>query len=143
MDLTGGLSKLSPPLLRIWAVHREIRQREPRNTNSPRHIDQIRRLTDELLHRAEAAYRAGGTIKAVAKEVGLGHERLAHALRERGVSIRRSSPSPAEVAEMQRRYSRGDSLERIGVALGYSAGTVRNRLMAGGIRMRDTQGRAR
>jgi hypothetical protein len=69
--------------------------------------------------------------------------RLASLLRSRGVKLRRQSPSAGDVAEMKRRYVAGDSLERVGTQLGFSAGTVRAWLLAEGVTMRDTHGRER
>ncbi|GAA1484701.1 hypothetical protein GCM10009625_15050 [Brachybacterium fresconis] len=42
---------------------------------------------------------------------------------------------------MQTRYNEGASLERIGATLGYSAGTVRTRLLTAGVVLRDSHGR--
>lgn len=38
-------------------------------------------------------------------------------------------------------FEEGTSLERIGAVLGYSAGTVRNHLLAAGVVLRDAHGR--
>lgn len=82
----------------------------------------------------------GRPLKVIAKEVGIGHERLSRLLRERGVRLRSQSPTPEQTAEMKTRYEEGTSLERIGAVLGYSAGTVRNHLLAAGVVLRDTHG---
>lgn len=44
---------------------------------------------------------------------------------------------------MVQRYADGESLERVGERLGFSAGTVRNHLIAAGVALRDPQGRDR
>lgn len=44
---------------------------------------------------------------------------------------------------MVRRYADGESLERVGAHVGFSAGTVRNHLIAAGVLLRDPQGRER
>lgn len=77
----------------------------------------------------------------IAKDVGIGHERLSRLLRERGVRLRRQSPNREETAEMQIRYREGASLEQIGILFGYSAGTVRAHLLAAGTVLRDAHGR--
>jgi hypothetical protein len=82
-------------------------------------------------------------MKSVAREVGVGHERLANALRERGVRLRRTAPSDAEVQEMVRWYTDGESLERVGARHGFSATTVRNHLVDVGMVLRDPQRRER
>lgn len=141
MDLAGGLSKLAPPLVRMAEEHHAIRRR-PRLNRSARHtVSQVPRPREELLLQAESAYLTGASVKSIAKEVGVGHERLARLLRERGVRLRRQSPTEEEVADMQVRYAAGASLDRIGAVLGYSAGTVRSHLLAAGVSMRDPHGR--
>jgi len=125
-------------------LHRAIRARAAGATHrrvAP--ASTRRRITGEALEAAEARYRAGETLRAIATDVGLGRHRLAALLRERGVRIRRASPSAAEVRDMVQRYADGESLERVGERLGFSAGTVRNHLIAAGVALRDTQGRDR
>lgn len=80
-------------------------------------------------------------MKAVAKEVGIGHKRLSHILRERGVRLRNQSPPREETAQMKTRYNKGMSLERIGAVLGYAPGTVRAHLLGARVIMRDSHGR--
>ncbi len=78
---------------------------------------------------------------AVAKEIGIGHERLSRLFRERGLRLRNRSPTREEIAQMKARYDKGMSLERIGTVLGYSPGTVRAHLLAARVVMRDSHGR--
>lgn len=73
-------------------------------------------------------------------------ESILHGLRaaglcERGVRLRRQSPTPEQAVEMKTRYEEGTSLERIGAVLGYSAGTVGNHLLVAGVVLRDAHGR--
>ena len=102
-----------------------------------------RRVTGEALEAAVTRYRAGETLRAIATDVGLSRHRLAALLRDRGVRIRRATPSAAEVRDMVQRYANGESLERVGERQGFSAGTVRNHLIAAGVALRDPQGRDR
>lgn len=95
------------------------------------------------MNAAEARYEEGATLRELAKELGLGRERLASLLRERGVRLRRTTPSENEIREMTCRYAAGESLERIGTRLGYSPSTVRNYLRSAGVVLRDAQGRER
>lgn len=64
-----------------------------------------------------------------------------HRCCERGGRLRRATPSDKEVREMVRRYESGESLDRVGSCLGFSAGTVRNHLLRAGTVLRDTHGR--
>lgn len=144
VDLAGGLSKLAPALVRMGRLHRTIRARAARATHRRVAPDSMqRRVTGEALEAAVARYRAGETLRAIATDVGLSRHGLAALLRERGVRIRRATPSAAEVRDMVQRYANGESLERVGERQGFSAGTVRNHLIAAGVALRDPQGRDR
>lgn len=144
VDLAGGLSKPAPPLVHMGSLHRTIRARAPRPTQiGLALVRSQRRISDETLDALEARYRAGETLRVIANDVGLSRQRLAPLLRDRGVRIRRATPSSSEVREMVRRYGGGESLERVGASLEFSAGTVRNHLIAAGVVLRDPQGRER
>lgn len=141
MDLAGGLSKLTPALARMVASHGAIRRRACPPRPRRRSLLQLSRPDEAALQEAETAYLSGRSLKAIAKEVGIGHERLSRLLRERGVKLRNQSPTREETAQMKTRYTEGMSLERIGAVLGYSPGTVRAHLLAAQVVMRDSHGR--
>lgn len=141
VDLAEGLSKLAPPVIQMLRAHQSIRARKHRTHRRRHQPQQAPRASADLLQRAEAAYAAGGSLKAVARQVGLGHERLSRLLREGGVVLRNHSPSISEIRLMRSMYEQGASLERVGNKFGYTAGTVRKHLIAAGVMMRDTHGR--
>lgn len=141
VDLAGGSSKLAPALARMVASHRAIRRRTCPPGPPRRSLLQLSRPDEAALQEAETAYLSGRSLKAVAKEVGIGHERLSRLLRERGLRLRNQSPTREETAQMKTRYKEGMSLERIGAVLGYSPGTVRAHLRAARVVMRDSHGR--
>ena len=141
VDLAGGLSKLTPPVIQMSRAHQSIRARKHKTHRRRHQPQQAPRASADLLQRAEAAYVAGGSLKAVARQVGLGHERLSRLLREGGVVLRNHSPSISEIRLMRSMYEQGASLERVGNKFGYTAGTVRKHLIAAGVMMRDTHGR--
>lgn len=141
VDLAGGLSKPAPSLVRMGSQHRTIRTRAVQPRLAP--VSAQRRVSDEALDSAEVRYRAGVTLRAIANDVGLNRRRLASLLRERGVRLRGTSPSPAEIREMARHYQDGESLERVGTCLRFSASTVRSHLIIVGVTLRDPQGRQR
>ena len=141
VDLAGGLSKLAPPLVRMGSLHRTIRAERRRTRSRRSHPQRAPRASEDVLQRAEAAYAAGGSLKAVARQVGLGHERLSRLLRERGVVLRNHSPSSSEIRLMRAMYDQGASLERVGGKFGYTVGTVRKHLLIAGVMIRDTHGR--
>ncbi len=141
VDLAGGLSKLAPTVSQMVRAHQSIRTRRHGPHHHRRFPKQELRASEDLLQQAEAAYAASGSLKAVARQVGLGHERLSHLLRERGVTLRNHSPSLSEIRLMRSMYEQGASLERVGYKFGYTAGTVRKHLIIVGVVMRDTHGR--
>lgn len=141
MELAGGLSKPAPALVRMTAMHRMIRRRALGPSQERAHVRQQTRVSEELLTSAENRYAAGGTLREIAIDLGIGRERLATLLRARGVCLRGATPSDDAVREMARLYAAGESLERVGTRLGFSAGTVRNHLLSVGVRTRDTHGR--
>ncbi len=140
-DLAGGLSKLAPPVTQMVRAHQSIRAERRRTHSWRRHPQRASRASEDVLQRAEAAYAAGGSLKAVARQVGLGHERLSRFLRERGVVLRNHSPSSSEIRLMRAMYDQGASLERVGGKFGYTVGTVRKHLLIAGVMIRDTHGR--
>lgn len=104
VDLAGGLSKLAPRMTQIVQAHRIIRSRQRQAHSSARHSQQAPQVSEELLHRTETAYRSGRSLKAVARQVGIGHQRLSRLLRERGGVLRNQSPSEAEIGQMGAMY---------------------------------------
>ncbi len=92
---------------------------------------------------AEVRYEAGATLREIAPALDVSRQRLAALLRARGVQLRRATPSACEVDEMVRRYAAGESLERVGTNLGFSAGTVRTYILDRGVATRDSHGRLR
>lgn len=81
VDLAGCLSKLAPALARMVASHRAIRRRTCPPGPPRRSLLQLSRPAEAALQEAETAYLSGRSLKAVAKEVGIGHERLSRLLR--------------------------------------------------------------
>ena len=124
-------------------AHRSIRTERHRTHRRRRHPQQAPRASEDLLQRAETAYAVGGSLKAVTRQVGIGHERLASVLREHGVILRNHSPSSSEIWLMRAMYEKAVSPERVGDKFGYTAGTVRKHLIIYGEVMRDTHGRVR
>ena len=141
VDLAGSLSKLAPSLDRMGSLHWSIRGRRTQPRPLEPRARKLPRVSEEMLVRADARYAAGATLREIAKELRLRRERLASLLRTRGVRLRRATPSDKEVREMVRRYESGESLDRVGSCLGFSAGTVRNHRLRAGTVLRDTHGR--
>ncbi|RRD27303.1 hypothetical protein EII10_09695 [Actinomyces bowdenii] len=102
---------------------------------------QVSRLGETALREAESAYLAGRSLKAIAKDIGIEHERLSQLLRKRRVTLKRQSPISEQRAEMQILHRKGVSLEQIGAFLGYSVGIVRPHLLAAGTVLCKAHGR--
>lgn len=133
---------LAPPVIQMVRAHQSIRAERRRTHSRRRHPQRAPRASEDVLQRAEAAYAAGGSLKTVARQVGLGHERLSRLLRERGVVLRNHSPSSSEIRLMRAMmYDQGASLERVVGRFGYTAGTVGKHLLITDVMIRDTHGR--
>lgn len=143
VDLAGSLSRLALALTRVATMHEAIRQRT-RSVIAKRSSVRARvRVREDALVAAAARYEAGATLRDLAAQLGVSRPYPASLLRARGVRVRRRSPSEEEVAEMKRLYASGESLERVGTRLGFSAGTVRTWLLNADMMMRDQHGRER
>lgn len=144
VEVRGLFSKLAPRLRRALMVVRSARRRPIRGQGRPcREVRQVVQPSERRLVAAEGRYADGAKLRDLAPELGVSRVRLADLLRQRGVRIRNASPTPAEVAEMVRRYASGESLDQIGERLGFSGGTVRSHLAVCGVATRDTHGRPR
>ena len=129
--------------MRMAAMHPQIRRRPAHPARRAPLVRKQTRVSEAALLAAEARYAAGATLREIAPDLDVSRQRLAALLQARGIRLRRRTPSAAEVDEMVRRYSAGESLERVGSRLGFSAGTVRLHLLEAGQRMRDAHGRER
>lgn len=143
MELAEGLSKLAPPVIQMVRARRSIHIRVLKAGHEEPLPRRLPRAGKDLLNVAQRQYEAGAELRELANELGIGRVRLALLLRDRGVRMRRATPSPDEVREMARSYAGGESLERVGKHLGFSPSTVRNHLRSAGIVLRDTHGRER
>ena len=144
VDPSGLFSKLSRPVKRIQRVHQSIRRREVSFQPGPR-VDSLRRirLSEAEILAAEAHYLDGATLREAAAPLGISHMRFASILRERGIKVRGSFATEAEVDLMVMHYENGESLAHIGKRLGYQPNSVRNRLLRRGVATRDSHGRSK
>lgn len=147
MEVARQCSNLAPALRLAVSSHETVRSRHKPATVTQEFAERwpvpVPRLTAEMLDEAEHKYGNGETLRQVAKDLGVSRRRLTDRLRERGVVIRRKSPSPEQVLEMARHYEQGESLARVGARLGFNGGPVRTHLIQAGIPLRDTHGRIR
>jgi hypothetical protein len=101
--------------------------------------------TEEMARR----YQAGETVDVIAAATGLHHTTVRRRIKRAGVEMtqgdlaRRNQRLDLPGDELARRYRAGESAEHIGLSLGVSSQTVRNRLAEMGVERRRTrQGRA-
>ena len=142
MELARQCSNLAPALLYASSVHKSIRRRllpasggmAGRRERLPRPVP---RLTELMLGEAQRRYEDGEVLRVIASDLGVGRTRLSARLRERGVLLRRVSPTAEQVREMCRRYEQGESLIVVGAKVGFDGGTVRKYLMLSGVTMRS------
>lgn len=99
------------------------------------------RLDEATLQEAETAHLSGQSLKATAKEAGIGNERLSLLLCEYRVKLRNHSPARKETAQMKRRYNVVITLEHIGAVLVHSPSTFKAHLLVAEVVIRDSHGR--
>jgi len=100
-------------------------QKQAQHRLEPPEIDRLRR-----------AYKSGATVRELAQDFRI-HRTTAMDLLERaGVPRRGKGPADSELQRAVRLYREGQSTARIGKALGFSAETIRQHLLASGVRVR-------
>lgn len=120
-------------------MNRDIFLTQPPHRQRPRAC--IPSLTDRQINRLIERYEAGATVYELAAEFRVERRTVAVQLRRHGVTLRRQSPTAAEIDEMLRLYQSGQSLEAVGQRLGFVARTVQRYLEVRGVERRDTHGR--
>ena len=101
------------------------------------------RLSDEKVRQIVTAYETGKTVYELAAEYGCHRVTISAVLKRRGVILRRTSPTAAQIDEMIRLYESGLSLARVGERFGMNASTVLAQLRKNDVRTRDAHGRIR
>lgn len=153
VDLPGACSNFAPRVKSLVSEVTVIRRRQPRGAGVRASADARGELAAESAHvigalvtglrqRAALRYQAGETLRQIAKDLGVGRERLGAVLRADGVQTRRRPIPSAAVPELVRRYQAGESLATLGARFGWSPGTIRARLLDAGVAMRDQHGRS-
>lgn len=141
MELAPQCSNLAPGLLHVVAVQKGIRQRTcPTKSNErtpqSRPPGPVPRLTELMLGAAQCRYEDGEIVRVIVGDLGVSRPRLSARLRERGVLLRRVSPTDEQVREMCRRYEQGDSLVTVSARIGFDSGTVHKPLLLARVTMR-------
>ena len=141
MDLTGQLSKNLHLITALEALPlQDLAEIDP--VPLPALRKPQRRLTPKQRGDLVVRYNSGASQRELAELYGITRQTVGNIIR-RSKDRRRRGLDKAGVEEAIRRYAAGESLAKVGKALGVDAGTVRNQLLKHGVRMRDTQGRTR
>jgi DNA-binding CsgD family transcriptional regulator len=98
----------------------------------------VRKLTAEQIVELARRYRAGATVRELAREYEVHRQTVTGHLHSQGVEIRQRGLRADHIDQAVTLYKRGASLECIGQRLGASAGTVRKELMIRGVPMRTS-----
>ena len=98
------------------------------------------RLSAEKVSQIVTAYETGKTVYELAAEYGCHRVTISAVLKRRGVTLRRTSPTPEQVDKMVHLYETGYSLAKVGDRLGFNATTVLHQLKVRGIPTRDAHG---
>jgi len=100
-----------------------------------------KQLRGEQLQELVAAYEAGNTMQAVAKQFGITAQTVSNLLKRQGVAIRTRGLSEDDVDKAVHLYAQGLSLSRVAERVNSTAETVRKQLRKRGVQIRETQGR--
>jgi DNA-binding transcriptional ArsR family regulator len=149
--LRRALSNPSPPFRRLAKILRRGKLAEsnehPRReaaTGVQELTQQQRRLSPVEASELVDAYRAGAAQRDLARRFGIHRTTVTAHLRRAGVSLRSTEKLTQDtVAEAAALYEQGWSLARIATKFDVYPQSVRYRLLAFGVRMRDTHGRER
>jgi len=101
------------------------------------------RLDDAQNQQLIASYQAGSTVYQLADQFDINRRTVSAILHRHDVPMRRRGLTNSQIDDAERLYRQGWSLARIGNSMGFTADTVRARLLERGVTMRDTQGRPR
>ncbi|WP_084104448.1 helix-turn-helix domain-containing protein [Demequina sp. NBRC 110056] len=83
-----------------------------------------------------AAYEAGGTIQAVARQFKLHRTTVTAILERQGVALREHAMDDDLIRQARVLYESGLSLAAVGERLGFDAETIARRLKKAGVRIR-------
>jgi transposase len=93
-------------------------------------------LTEDRTLQLTADYKAGGTMRALAKAYGVHRVTVSDQLRRAGVALRPKGLLDLQIDEAVRLYLQGWSLVKVADRLGCDAETVRTNLKGRGVQMR-------
>jgi transposase-like protein len=141
VPLKEHLSKtiLADRIQSLWAEIRQIEPDAPILRASRRPAHRARRLSDERAAEVGAAYRAGGTVSGLARQLEIDRGTVRSALRRAEVPQRPQARvlTPEETERACRLYQEGLGLKVVGAQLGVDYRVVRRGLVAAGVEVRQ------
>ncbi|MGL5823508.1 MAG: hypothetical protein ACRCYU_01390 [Nocardioides sp.] len=111
--------------------------------SSPQPHAMAQRMDDETRLRIADEYQAGVSPPLIGSRYGISRNSVMDIVAGLGVARRRPNMQPDQVDGAVDLYESGWSLARIGERLGFDPTTIRNRLLAQGVTMRDCHGRSK
>lgn len=109
--------------------------------SAPQPHAMAQRMDEETRLRIADEYRAGMSPPLIGSRYGISRNSVMDIVAGLGVPRRRRTMQPEPVDEAVDLYQSGWSLARIGERLAFDPTTIRNRLLARGLTMRDSHGR--
>lgn len=98
-------------------------------------------LNDTEKEHLAAGYRAGATVYELAELFRIDRRTVALQLKQTGVHLRRQPPTSIQVDQMVEFYEAGQSLNKIGMRLGFDDVTIAKYLRQRGMRIRGAHER--
>jgi len=99
------------------------------------------RLEPDQVTQIVAAYQSGATVYELADQFNCHRTTVSGMLKSRGVPMRRTSLTQAQVDRAVKLYETGLSLSKVGKLVGANAETVRQRLLTCGVTPRSSHDR--
>jgi DNA-binding CsgD family transcriptional regulator len=136
VEVLGRYSNLSNQVKRIHEVLGIVPEGTSEvNVRTPKQVQH--RLRPAEIEQLKQAYESGATLRDLARGFQINRGTAAELLEREGLTRRGKGPSESDVQEAITLYEAGLSTAKIGQSLGFSADTIRNRLVAKGVRIRD------
>lgn len=86
-----------------------------------------------MKERIKELYESGMSCRAIGREMGLHHNKVAQVLSDSGVKVKQNKSDVAQTAQMSKLYNEGYSFEQIGMMIGLSRQATWERLKRFGV----------
>jgi len=135
VEVLGRYSNLSDQGQHIRRILEIVpRGGEEIKVRTPKQVQ--RRLDAPEIERLKGAYQSGATLRDLAEEFHIHRHTAADLLERVGISRRGEGLSDSQFRQAIQLYGEGKSTATIGKTIGFNAETIRQRLLAAGIKIR-------